>query len=216
MFASKHSLRSAIAALALALAAGHAAADTTLAVSIDTSAFGTSGWLDFQFNPASNGNALPATVTLSNFVGFDPAADVVTAGQVGGSLAAGYVIGNGDSWNDLFHAVQYGGRVLSFNVTFAGAGAPDASLATSVFSVSAYAADQTTPLGGSMDPSGALASITWTPADVAGGAGTVTPATYSVAASISAVPEPSSWMMLGIGAMLVAGATRRKAAPRLG
>lgn len=198
-----------VAALALALAGAHAAADTTLNVSIRTDGFAaTSGWLDLQFNGPGVGLAPAATVTLTDFVGFDAGAEVITAGQVAGSLASGYTIGNGDAWNDLFHAVNYGG-VLSFKVTFAGDADLSGDIGQSVFGISAYAADQTTLLGGSSALDGSLATITWTPATQLGGVGETSFALNADAIAVSAVPEPSSWLMMGIGAMLAAGAARR-------
>jgi hypothetical protein len=198
-----------VAALALALAGAHASADTTLNVSISTGGFGvSSGWLDLQFNGPGIGLAPAASVTLTDFVGFDAGAEVITAGQVAGSLAAGYTIGNGDTWNDLFHAVSYG-SVLSFKVTFAGDADLSGDIGQSIFSVSAYAADQTTLLGGSSALDGSLGTVTWTPATVLGGTGGTSFALNSDAIAISAVPEPSSWLMMGVGAMLAAGAARR-------
>lgn len=198
-----------VAALALALAGAHATADTTFNVSISTGGFGvSSGWLDLQFNGPGVGLAPAAAVTLTDFVGFDAGAEVITAGQVGGSLATGYTIGNGDAWNDLFHAVSYG-NVLSFKVTFAGDADLSGDIGQSVFSVSAYAADQATLLGGSSALDGSLGTVTWTPATVLGGAGSTSFALNSDAIAISAVPEPSSWLMMGVGAMLAAGAARR-------
>lgn len=210
MKANHFSLRHMAAALALALCSSFAAADTTVAITIDTSSFGAGGWLDLQFNPAYAG-APAATATVSNFAGFDAAAAVETAGQVTGSLAAGYVFGNGDSWNDLFHSVTYGG-ILSFNVTFGGDADLSGNIGESAFAVSAYAADGLTLLGASSSVDGSLAVVNWTPATVAGAAGSIATAVYSDAVSVSAVPEPSSWLMLGIGGMLIAGVARRKAA----
>lgn len=207
---NKPMLRAAAAALALALASGAAFADTTMHVSIDTSTFGTSGWLDLQYNPANPGSTPATTVTLTGFQGFDAAAHVETSGQVSGSLAAGYVLGNGDSLNDLFHGVTYGG-VLSFNVTFSGTNVDMSGNAFgSTFAVYAISADQATVLGNSSAADGRLLDIAWAPATAAGGAGSFAVASYADAASVSAVPEPSSWAMLGIGAMLVAGAVRRR------
>ena len=202
-------LRRAVAALVLALSGGYAAADTTLDVSIRTADFGvSSGWLDLQFNPAY-ANAAAARVTLTDFVGFDAGADVITEGQVSGSLAAGYVIGNRDGLNDLFHAVSYG-NVLSFKVTFAGDVDLSGDVGQSVFGISAYGPDQMTPLGNPA-ADGTLATISWTPATVAGASGTVDFAINSTVVGIAPVPEPSSWLMMGIGAMLIAGAARRRA-----
>lgn len=212
MLANILTLRTAVAALALAFGSSAALADTTLAVSIDTSMFGNSGWLDFQYNPANPGVSPATTVTLSGFQGFDDSALVETIGQVTGSPAAGYVIGNGESLNSLFRAVDYG-QVLSFNVTFAGDNVDLSGGAYgSTFAVWAYDADVTTTLGSSSAGDGRLVDITWAPATALGGSGTFASASYSDAAAISAVPEPSSWLMLGVGAMLAAGAARRRQA----
>jgi PEP-CTERM motif len=205
------SLRHAAAALVLALSGGYALADTTLDVSIRTADFGvSSGWLDLQFNGPGIGLAPAATVTLTDFAGFDAGADVVTAGNVSGSLAAGYTIGNDAGWNDLFHAVSYGGT-LSFKVTFAGDVDLSGNIGQSVFAVSAYGPDQVTLLGSPSSADGTLGTITRTPATVAGGEGAVSFAINAAAIDIAPVPEPSSWLMMGIGAMLVAGAARRRA-----
>jgi hypothetical protein len=215
MNASSFSMRQAGAALALALCSSLAAAGTTVAVTIDTSTFGNSGWLDFTYAGASNGTALPASVLLSGFTGFNSAAEVYTEGQVSGSQASGYSIGNAPGYNDLFHAVNYGG-VLSFNVTFSGDADPAAIVAQSTFSVTAYGDDKQTQLGSSSDAlGGALVAFTWTPAIAAGAQGSIAVTVYSNAATVSPVPEPSSWLMLGIGTMLVAGVARRKQARSL-
>lgn len=207
MTASLFPLRRAITALALALCSSLAAADTSFDVSIDTAGFGASGWLDMQFNPNGGLFTPAATATVTNFAGFDAAAPAYRQGDVAGSLQSGYVFGNGSYWNDLFHAVGYGG-VLSFTVTFAGDAELTGNIGQSLFTVAAYAADEVTPLGVSGRDS--LLAITWTPSMAAGIAGSADAATYSAAAAVSAVPEPSSWLMLGIGAMLVAAAAARR------
>jgi len=205
------SLRHAVAALLLALSGGYAAADTTLDVSIRTADFGvSSGWLDLQFNGPGAGLAAPASVTLTNFVGFDAAAQALTEGPVSGSLAAGYVMRNSDGYADLFHAVNYG-SVLSFKVTFAGDADLSGQIGQSLFSVWAYGPDQMTQLGNSSAADGSLGSITWTPSTVAGVDGSTAFALNSAAIDIVPVPEPSAWLMMGVGAMLVAGAARRRA-----
>ncbi|MBB3223184.1 NF038129 family PEP-CTERM protein [Pseudoduganella umbonata] len=211
MFANILKLRTAVAALALVFGSSAALADTTLAVSIDTTMFGDSGWLDFQYNPANPGVSPATTITLSAFQGFDEGALVETAGQVTGSQAAGYVIGNGEALNSLFRAVDYG-QVLSFNVTFSGDNVDLSGGAYgSTFAVWAYDAGVTATLGNSSAVDGRLVDITWAPATTVGGSGTFAPASYSGAAAISPVPEPSAWLMLGIGTMLLAGAARRRA-----
>ncbi|WP_338758434.1 NF038129 family PEP-CTERM protein [Massilia sp. METH4] len=204
-------LRTGVAALALVFGSSAALADSTLAVSIDTSSFGDAGWLDFQYNPANPGVSPATTVTLSGFEGFSAAAPVETAGQVSGSLAAGYVIGNGNSWNSLFHAVDYGG-ILRFTVTFSGDNVDLSGGAYgSRFAVFAYDAAGTALLGNSTADDGRLIGIDLAPATAIGEVVPPTPISYSDVATISAVPEPSSWLMLGVGAMLLAGAARRRA-----
>ncbi len=210
MLANILTLRTAAAALALAFGSTAALADTTLAVTIDTSQFGGAGWLDFQYNPGTLGVSPATSVTLSGFQGFDANAAVETTSQVSGSLASGYVIRNGENFNSLFHAVNFGG-VLSFNVTFSGdnvnlSGAADGS----DFAVYAFNAGVTTDLGNSTADDKRLVSAMWTPAAAAGGTGVLSYQSHAAVATISAVPEPSSWLMLGIGAMLVAGVARRR------
>lgn len=211
MLANKLTLRSAVAALALAFASTAALADTTLAVTIDTSLFGDTGWIDFQYNPSSLGLPPATTVTLTGFQGFDASAAVEATSQVSGSLATGYVIGNGESFNSLLHAVNFGG-VLSFNVTFGGDNVDlSGNGYGSDFSVYAYNAGLTTDLGNSTAPDRRLVNALWAPAGTAGGSATLAYESYSEVATISAVPEPSSWLMLGVGAILLAGAARRRA-----
>lgn len=211
MLANILKMRTAVAALALVFGSSAALADTTLAVSIDTSLFGAAGWLDFQYNPANPGVSPATTVTLTGFQGFDAGAAVEFTSQVSGSLATGYAIGNGASFNSLFHAVNFG-NVLSFNVTFSGDNIDLSGGAYgSTFAVYAYDAGVTTVLGGSSAVDGRLADISWAPATAVGGTGALSPVSYADVATISAVPEPTSWLMLGIGAMLVAGVTRRRA-----
>jgi hypothetical protein len=208
MLANFLTLRTAVAALALAFGSTAALADTTLAVSIDTRLFGDAGWIDFQYSPGNLGLSPATSVTLSGFEGFDAGADVETTSQVSGSLASGYVIGNGEYSNSLLHAVDFGG-VLRFNVTFSGDNTdPSGSGYGSLFAVYAYNTGFTTDLGNSAADDRRLVSATWSPATGTGG--TLAYQSYSSVATISAVPEPSSWLMLGIGAMLVAGAARRR------
>jgi len=195
------------AALALALCSSLAAADTSFNVSIDTAGFGASGWLDLQFNPNGGLFTPAATAMVTNFTGFDAAATAYSEGNVTGSLQSGYVFGNSTYYNDLFHAVNYG-SVLSFTVTFAGDAELTGNFGQSQFTVAAYAADEVTPLGVASGDS--LLAITWTPAAVAGMAGNADAVSYSAAAAVSAVPEPPSLLMLGMGAMLVAGVAARR------
>lgn len=202
-----HTLRRGLLALALAAASGLAAAGA-IHVEIDTSSFGSSGWLDLQFNPAGGDTPALAQALVSNFVGFNGADPVQLAGDVSGSLAAGYLFSNTPGWNDLFHSVQFGG-ILAFDVSFSGEADLDAFIGQSLFSISAYADDQMTLLG-NYGADGTLAALSWTPAAVAGGLGAVGIAVYDTA-NVSAVPEPSAWLLMatGLGMVCWFGARRR-------
>lgn len=204
-------LRRAALALALTAAAGLASAQT-MHVVLDTSGFGgiggidSSGWLDLQLNPASV-PAVAASALVDHLGGFDGASVPQLNGDVQ-AQAGGFRFANSTDWNDLFHAVHLGGKV-SFDVSFNGL--PDLSPAAvpSLFSVSLYGADGVTQLG-HPDANGSLLSLSWNPA--ASGAGQVGVAVVDAGvASVSPVPEPSAWLMLGAGLALLGVAKRRRA-----
>jgi hypothetical protein len=203
------SLRHAALALALTACAGLASAASVFQIEIDTSSLvaanGNTGWIDVQFNPG-NGGTPYAQASLSNFFGFGDAASAELSGNVSGSLAAGYVIGNDDAggYNDLFHAVNFGGKV-GFTVSFSGDLDPAASGLGSAFAVSLMNHNQDAMLGTS-DPVGALVWLNWTSL----GNVTATALTNEIGTSVSAVPEAETWLMLGAGLALVGGLARRR------
>jgi hypothetical protein len=213
MFFNKNSLslRRALLALALSACAGLAAADATYHVELDTTGFGDNGWIDLQFNPGSAGNSAAATVGLSGFTGFDASVAADVTDSVSGSLAGGYSIANTYDSNYLFHAVTFGGKV-GFDVTFSGAGDPSPQAWGSMFSVALMNADYTAYLGNYGTDGSSLLQLSWTPAATLGGQGVVGSEVFDTAAvSVSAVPEPSTWLMLGAGLGLI-GWSRRRAA----
>ncbi|MBA5637152.1 NF038129 family PEP-CTERM protein [Duganella sp. LX20W] len=194
-------------ALALALTAvASLASAQSMHVVLDTTGLSanSSGWLDVQFNPASV-PAVAASALVDHLGGFDAGSTPQLNGDVQAQAGGAFLFGNGTDWNDLFHAVHLGGKV-SFDVSFSGL--PDPSLAAipSLFSVSLYGADGVTQLG-HPDINGSLLSLSWNPA--ASGAGQVGVAVVDAGvASVSAVPEPSAWLMLGAGLALL-GLARR-------
>lgn len=198
------------AALALALAAASSLASAqTLHVELDTSLYGgsgASGWLDLQFNPG-NVPAVSANAQIGNLVGFGDAAGAMLTGDVL-AQGGGYLFGNSTDYNDLFRTVSFGGKV-SFDVTFSGLADPSPAAVPSAFSLALYAADGTTQLG-SADTNGNLLVLNWLPA--ASGAGAVNVGYAATGLAVSAVPEPSTWLMLGAGLALVGGLARRRQA----
>jgi hypothetical protein len=206
----KNIVRSAVLAFMLGANAGLASADT-LRVEIDTSAFGSEGWIDLLFLPFGN-KAVQATAMLSDFVGFDAVAGAQPFGGVSGSLADGYILSNQNGGADLFHAVNFGGKV-SFNVDFTGAADAALNQSTSTLTVAMYGADQTTLLGSGDAASGALVQLYWLPSASSSVPGTVSHQVFDSIASVSpvaAVPEPSSWLMMGAGLGLLGLARRRQ------
>lgn len=211
MFASAltRTLRHSLLALALGACASLASA-SALHVEIDTAGMGSDGWLDLQFG-ALAGSPL-AAAELSHFTGFNSAIAAETVGDVSGSLASGFHIGNDPgNWNDLFHAVHLGGKV-GFDISFSGAIDPGAASDHALFTVALYGDHDAQTVLGAPGADGFLLSMQWTAASVPGGAGSVATVVYdSAAASVSAVPEPSSWLMLGAGLGLLGMLRRRRA-----
>jgi hypothetical protein len=208
-------LRRGAMALALSALAGMASA-ATYHIELNTASFvstyGSTGWIDLQFNPG-NSNTPVAAVTLTDFIGFGDAASAQLNGAVSGSLASGYTIANTDAsgWNDLFHAVNFGGTV-GFNVTFSGDADPGQGGNQSTFAVGLMNADADTYLG-TTDISGSLVQLNWT-ASLVANQGSVTAAPLLEAPSIPAlaapVPEPETWAMMAAGLALLGLVRRRK------
>ena len=203
------SLRRALLALALGACAGRASAASSYHGELDTSSFGSTGWIDLQFNPGGPSSPL-AQASLTGFTGFGDPASAQVNGNVVGSLAGGYTFVNNDpgGWNELLHAVDFGGKI-GFDVTFSGAADPGAGFG-SAFSVALYNQARTALLG-TNDPTGNLVLLNWTPA------GTVVPTMLSntigtSVSAVSAVPETQTWLMLGAGLALMGGMARRRTA----
>jgi ABC-type amino acid transport substrate-binding protein len=208
----KKVLASSVLALALGAAVSGASAET-LRVEIDTSGLGNSGWIDLLFNPSGTNSAL-ATVKLYDFTGFDASAPAQVDGGVTGSLASGFTLNNLNQGSDLFHAVNFGGKV-GFSIDFAGEVGSAINRSLSTLAVALYGADQSTPLGNGNAVTGSLADLYWlSPTSTA--AGSVSTRVFDSIASvgpadqISPVPEPAAWLTMGAGLGMLALVRRRQ------
>lgn len=135
--------------LLLCLAAA-APADVTYEVTVDTtSLIGSTGFLDFQFNPGPLGSQA-ATGEIQNFILIpgslagapDPMGDVM------GALPGTVSIGNSTGFNDYFQQVMFGPQIM-FDLFLTGPAlsAPDGvSASGSSFGFSMFANDGVTPL----------------------------------------------------------------------
>jgi hypothetical protein len=192
------------AALSLVLAAVSGLASAGVIVSVDTRTFGVAGgYLDFQFS--SNGNGVEATATMSSLVNFDDA--VVDYNFNVTPQAGGYLFSN-LTLTELAFALTFD-KVLSFDLSFAG-GIDPVSGYKSNFSISAF--DSLGNLVGNYDPvTGAIAQYLWTPPTTPGGGGSIGNGPGDPGA-VSAVPEPSDWLLSGTGLALMALVLRRRRA----
>jgi hypothetical protein len=198
-----------------------AMADITYDVTVNTlSLTGTSGYIDFQFNPA-NPSSLFATANLSNF-----ATDGVVGAQAfqsGDATGPGtgpltpppLSFDNGTALNELTYNFVYG-STISFDMTLSGTalsgGAPAGASSTFALTLLDGGGNAfSTGPGGAIvtivvNPDGSTTGTAYSPIATGGPAGTVTMA--------GTVPEPST-LVLGViafGALFGCHQVRRRAA----
>lgn len=118
----------------------------TFQITVDTSAIaGTTGYVDFQFNPADE-NAADASASISAWDGSITLFGSPTVeGSVTGSLPETVSLLNSTAFNDYFQTVEFG-DTFSFVVEFSGDFAVESSSLATSFALSLYAADGVTPL----------------------------------------------------------------------
>jgi PEP-CTERM motif len=180
------------------------AAPITYQVTVNTSSIaGTTGSLDFNFNPGPLVTQA-ASIQIQDFTSNGTLAEACPCGtgDVTGQLPSTVTIDNGTAYNDYFDDFTFG-STLSFDLSFYGPAltAPNGtSTSGSTFAFSMFS-----------DPAGTVPALTSNTTygyaamiDVNLN-GTTTPLDYSSETTITAVPEPGTWslMALGIGLCLI-------------
>jgi hypothetical protein len=209
------SLHPGLFTISILFAASLAWADPiTYDVSVNTSAIsGTSGSLDFQFNPGSLVSQ-PASLQILNFASDGTLAGTPTVtGDVSGMLPATLTFDNGTTFNDYFDGFTFG-STIAFEVSLSGPAlsAPD-GIATSgsafAFSMFSDAAGTIPTLTNDL-----LNGFAFTAAINLDGTTTLTNSSdqTSVVPEAAPVPEPGSFALLGTVALVLALSRRQRRA----
>jgi hypothetical protein len=192
-----------------------AAGSIQYSVSVDTSSLnGTSGFLDFQFNPG-NASTQAATAQMLSFSGGTLAGSAADAGNVSGTLPGTLTFMNSAALNESYQGFTFGSS-YSFFLLISGPAidAPDGtSTAGSTFGLGVYDAggnpiltDQGLASGfaGQVDITLAGATTSTAFPNAGGGPSVVT---FSQPLLI---PEPATLLLLGLGLAALAGIQSRR------
>lgn len=198
-------------ALALALSsAAQAGISYQYLVTVNTSGGnGGSGYLDLQFNPADAGSTPAATATVSALTGFSGALGLPQLdGSASGDPTSTLVLNNTGAINASYSFLTFGNS-LSFLLTLSGAAFSETATNGSTFLFALYNSAQQ-PLNG-VDP--LVAQIDLLPFGTSPGVdlqistGPAYPGGPN--ATVTAVPEASTTVMMGLVALAGVVAARR-------
>ncbi len=183
------------------VAANAALAAPIYLVTMNTSTIapGTTGSLDFQFDPGPLVTQ-PATVQITNFMGGSFVGLPQTIGAVtGGPLPAAVTLTNTNQLNDYFQSFTFGSS-LSFDVSFSGPAvvSPNGiATSTSEFVFSTFSDQNGTVPVLTPDPNGVAATV------VVNLNGSLTPSSISPDVQVQVTPEPGTlWMFSAALAVL--------------
>ncbi len=202
--------------LALGSMATLTAAPVSYLVTVDTSSIGTStlGYIEFQFNQANASTSLAATANVTDFNSsgftFDDSLDAVLGGVTGSLSAPPLAFDNTVGGTNLFdEGVTTFGTGFSFVVTLDGAALGTTSTDGSQFFVFLLARNYSSLAGATDTGVGGVTingDTTITPNPVTG-LSTVTTYTAPVG---GAAPEPSAFVLFGMGGAMLGMWRRRR------
>lgn len=206
----KHITRGAVATVAALLLTYSAQADITYHITIDTSALTLAPYfLDFNLTDGSQSSDGNNTVTLSGFTftGGNALGSAVTLGGAKGDFNSTISLTDSSSFSDIYQSFSTNTTSISFDLTLTGLN--DAGISNDTFTVSVL--DNKTNAIATTDVVNSTLltfNLGSTPSfnQYAGTSPTVN-------AQVSAVPEPSTYALLGLGTLvaLVIAARRRNA-----
>jgi hypothetical protein len=180
---------------------------TTYLVEFNTANIGgTSGYLDFQFNPADS-RALAATAEITDFAtNGTVGSEVFQSGDASGTLPGDLSFDNGTALNELTFAFTHG-TSASFDVTLSQSVVGGSG---STFALALLDSD------GNLDSNGP-ATVTITINPDGSTTGTAYPPSNGVGptASVMLVPEPSTPVSAGVGLAMLLGWYQLRRRPAL-
>lgn len=192
-----------LALVFVALSSQARAGSIAYSVNVDTCGIsGTSGYIDFQFNPA-NSASLAATALVNSFsTNGTLGAALPNLGDAVGTLPGALSFDNGTPTNEITQGLVFG-STISFDVTLGGLAVGSSGPASTTFFLTLYDANGNPYCSG---PGGSIGTININ-AD-----GSTTPTTYpplampgptATISPLSSVPEPSSLVLAAAGAALI-------------
>lgn len=185
------------------------AGSVTYVVNIDsTSIAGTTGYLDFQFNPASSSSTAASAAVTGFSTDATPLGSLGNIGNATGSLPGDLAFDNGTPTNEVTEQYTFGNN-FTFDVTLSGPAVGSTGPDSSTFFVTLFDGGfnpySQGPGGaiGTIDinPDGSTTAMTFAPVSMPGPTATIT--------SMSPVPEPGSLALVAIGAGFVVAISRR-------
>jgi len=186
--------------LPLLLSVASAAHGALVNLTVNTSTInGTTGSIDFQFNPGPL-TTQAATVQILNFTGatYVSGTQLDIGGATGGPLPTTITIANSGADNEDFEDIKFGNS-LAMTLSFTGPAitSPNGSLSSSTFALALFSDLAGTKPVLTTDPNGVLATV-----KLDRNTGALIPQSVSGNAQFgSSVPEPSSLLLVG-GALL--------------